>query len=92
MESPVALQASVEVPRGVGKIVSAEWDVKGNGNFVQASFGSPDTVVRLNTTHSYMDLGVYFPSIRVASHRSGNTETPYALAYNLGCARVAVQG
>lgn len=88
---PVTLQASVDVPRDVGKIVSVEWDVLGNGNFVQASFGSPDTVVRVNTTHSYTEAGVYFPSIRVASHRSGNTETPYALAYNLGRARVIVQ-
>ncbi|KAK5711852.1 hypothetical protein LTS12_027928, partial [Elasticomyces elasticus] len=90
--SPVALQAFVEVPRDVGKIVSVEWDFLGNGNFVKASFGMPDTVVIVNTTYVYTEAGVYFPSIRVASHRSGNTETPYALAYNLGRARVVLQG
>lgn len=52
----------------------------------------PDTVVIVNTTYAYTEAGVYFPSIRVASHRSGNTETPYALAYSLGRARVVLQG
>ena len=89
--SPVTLQAFIEVPHDIGKIVSVEWDVLGNGNFVHASFGMPDTVIRVNTTHTYTEAGVYFPSVRVASHRSGNTETPYALAYNLGRTRVVVQ-
>lgn len=89
--SPVTLQAFIEIPHAIGKIVSVEWDVLGNGNFVHASFGMPDTVIRVNTTHTYTEAGVYFPSVRVASHRSGNTQTPYALAYNLGRTRVVVQ-
>lgn len=89
---PVTLEAFVEVPHGVGKIVSVEWDTHGNGKFVQGSFGAPNTVTRVNITHAYTESGVYFPSIRVASHRSGETKTPYALAYNLGCARVVVGG
>lgn len=33
----------------------------------------------------------YFPNIRVASHRSGNMETPYALTYNHGhCPKINV--
>ncbi|KAJ5339629.1 hypothetical protein N7452_006357 [Penicillium brevicompactum] len=89
--SPVALTAVVEVPNGVGKIVSIEWDIYGNGSFVSAALEEPSPVVKVNATHIYSEPGEYFPSVRVASHRSGDKETTYALAYNLGRARVVVK-
>ncbi|KAI9930639.1 hypothetical protein ASPWEDRAFT_27150 [Aspergillus wentii DTO 134E9] len=90
--SPVTLQASIEVPNNVGKIVSVEWDVYGNASFVPVDFGAPRAMVNVNVTHTYTEPGVYIPSIRVASHRDGELKDSYALAYNLGRARVVVKG
>ncbi|KAJ5616844.1 hypothetical protein N7537_001958 [Penicillium hordei] len=89
--SPVTLQTGFEVSRGVGKIVSLEWDINGNGTFVLEDFGAPSLVAQTNIIHVYTEPGVYFPSIRVASHRSGDAESPYAVAYNLGRAKVVVK-
>lgn len=88
--SPVTLQASVEVPSHAGKIVSLAWDVEGNATFVPVEFGSPAAKMNVNTTHVYTKPGVYIPSIKVASHRSGEKNSTYCLAYNLGRARVIV--
>lgn len=68
-----------------------EWDINGNGNFAPEDFGAPSLVAEANITHVYTEPGVYFPSIKVASQRSGDTESPHALAYNLGRARVVVK-
>ncbi|EYE92861.1 PKD domain-containing protein [Aspergillus ruber CBS 135680] len=89
--SPVTLQAFIEVPRDVGKIVSLEWDVYGNASFVPMDFGTPSTIVNVNVTHTYKTPGVYIPSVRVASHRYGEMGSSYFLAYNLGRARVVVK-
>ena len=89
--STVTLQASIEVPQGAGEVVSIEWDFYGNADFVKGDFGVPRQSVHASTTHTYTTPGVYFPSIRVASHRSGNLESPYAKALNLGRARVIVK-
>ncbi|OQE16380.1 hypothetical protein PENSTE_c024G08528 [Penicillium steckii] len=89
--SQVSLQAFIEVPNNVGKIVSVEWDVYGNGTFVSTDFGTPRAMVNVNVTHTYNNPGVYIPSVRVASHRSGEMGSSYFLAYNLGRARVVVK-
>ncbi|KAL3496362.1 hypothetical protein BJX62DRAFT_222052 [Aspergillus germanicus] len=69
-----------EVPPGAGKIVSVEWDFYGTGEF------------RLNSLieHVYNTTGTYFPAVRVASHRDGDVDTPFARALDLGRARVVV--
>ena len=90
--TPVTLQASIEVPRNAGKIVSVEWDLHGNASFTSVDFGAPSAMVNLNVTHTYKTPGTYIPSVRVASHRSGEIGSSYFLAYNLGRARVVVKG
>ncbi len=86
----MTLEASIEVPRHAGKTVSLGWDVEGNATFVPVEFGTPAAKMNVNITHIYTKPGVYIPSIKVASHRSGDKNSTYCLAYNLGRARVIV--
>lgn len=88
---PVAFTARVEVPPGAGKVVSAEWDFLGAGEYAAAGIGSPQEHVTLSASHSYAAPGTYFPVLRVAAHREGDTATPYARVQNLGRARVVVE-
>ena len=89
--SSVNFSAFIEVPNNVGKIVSVEWDVYGNASFVSTHFGSPSAMVNVNLTHAYETPGIYTPSVRVASHRSGEAGSSYFLAYNLGRCMVVVK-
>ncbi|KAI2844657.1 hypothetical protein CBS11852_2196 [Aspergillus niger] len=89
--SSVTLQANIEVPHDAGKIVSVEWDLYGNASFAKVDFGPPNRLVNVNVTHTYETPGVYIPSVRVASHRSGEKGSSNFLAYNMGRARVVVK-
>lgn len=89
----VKLTASVEVPPGTGKIVWAAWDFDGTGKFsVQAGLPkSPNSRLTIKHITSFDRPGTYFPTLRVAAERDGNTKTPYALIQNLGRVRVVVE-
>ena len=89
----VALVARVEVPAGGGKIVAAEWDFDGAGEFPVTSpglDGSADHAV-LTVSHTYSEPGTYFPAVRITTQRMGDARTPHARIHNLGRARVVVQ-
>ena len=87
----VNLSARIQVPQGTGEIVSVEWDFLGNGTFVKADFDVlPDGSWEVNASYTYNKGGTYFPQVRVASRRDGETDTTFARAYNLGRARVIV--
>jgi hypothetical protein len=90
---PVRFDARMEVPPGAGRIVAAEWDFDGTGNFaehVRLPAGSAETVTVM-TTHRFARPGTYFPALRIYSQREGNATTPYARPQNLGRARVVVR-
>jgi len=87
----VNLSASIQVPPGTGEIVSVEWDFLGNGGFVDAEFDVlPDGSCEVNASYTYNTEGTYFPQVRVASNRNGETVKTFARAYNHGRARVVV--
>jgi hypothetical protein len=44
----------------------------------------------LAASHAYTAPGIYFPALRVTSHRRGDTKTPHARVDNLGRVRVVV--
>lgn len=89
---PVAFSASIEVPLDAGTVVAAEWDFLGTGDYpVKADVSAPGALLRLSATHAYPEPGIYFPVLRVASHRDGNTKTPYALIQNIARVRVVVR-
>ncbi len=85
--------ASIEVPPGAGKIVSAEWDFDGTGTFpVKAAIpDAPVAKMSISASYSFAGPGTYFPVLRVESQRDGDTATPYCLIPNLGRVRVVVK-
>jgi hypothetical protein len=87
----VTFTATIEVPPGAGKIVSAQWDFEGAGDFpVPAGIDEPSARVSLTATHSYNSAGTRFPALRVASQREGDPDTPYARVENIALVRVVV--
>jgi hypothetical protein len=87
----VSFHAHVEVPQNVGRIVRAEWDFFGTGEFAPAEFGRirPGTVT-LRAQHAYAQPGTYFPVLRVTSHRNGDPNSIHARVQNIGRVRVVV--
>jgi hypothetical protein len=86
----VEFHAVAEAPPRAGSIVSAEWDFDGQGAYPERTEVTPARKVMLTTSHTFTAPGTYFPALRVALHRDGNTKTPYALAKNLARVRVVV--
>jgi hypothetical protein len=88
----VTFVADIQVPPNGGKIVSAEWDFEGRGNYP-----TPETLtdfkpsVTLKTTHSFAQPGTYFAVLRVTSQREGDPKTPYGRIQNIGRVRVVVK-
>ena len=91
--TPVTLTAIVEVPSNTGKVVAAEWDFEGVGNYPLAATlaDTRSPRVKLTATYSFSKPGTYFPVLRVASQREGDPNTPYARVQNIGRARVVVK-
>lgn len=87
----VNLEASVQVPPGTGSIVSAEWDIYGDGNFVDADFETlSDGSVLIKKSAEFIQTGTYYPQVRVTSQRNGDLDTAFARVENLGRVRVVV--
>jgi hypothetical protein len=88
----VQFTADIEVPAGTGTIVTAEWDFEGAGDFPHPTEGLTGSATRLalSTSHAFSEAGTYFPALRVASHRQGDVDSPFARVLNLGRVRVVV--
>jgi len=92
VNEPVNFSATIEVPANAGKVVAAEWDFEGTGNYAAAeAVETPQALIQLSAVHSYSTPGTYFPVLRAASHREGDTGTPYCRVQNLSRARVVVK-
>ncbi len=93
----VTLEAYIEVPQNSGKVVSAEWNFEGGIEFIPVKnitryySGSAGNKVEIKTKYVFSKEGTYFPTIRVASQREGNLETPFTRIQNLGSVRVVVK-
>jgi hypothetical protein len=88
----VIFTARIEVPAAPGRVVSAEWDFEGVGRYRDAGeLGDPTSeTVHVTASHAFANPGTYFPALRVASQREGDTGTPFARSLNLGRVRVVV--
>ncbi|KAG4440841.1 hypothetical protein IFR05_003654 [Cadophora sp. M221] len=84
----VIFEANIEVPPGTGKIVKAEWDFYGTGDFVDAGFGSPRDKAVITGKFSYPRPGTYFAGLRVTSKR--NPKNAFAGIMNMDRVRVVV--
>jgi hypothetical protein len=88
----VTFTATIEAPPGAGKVVAAEWDFTGAGDYpVTAAIDVPQPLIRLSATYSYAEPGTYFPVLRGTSQREGDMRTPYGRIQNLGRVRVVVR-
>ena len=89
---PVTLTARIDVPKQAGSIVSAEWDLDGSGSYgIKADVNETQASSSLKLVHSFDKAGTYFVTLRAASQRDGNRETPFTRVQNLGRARVVVR-
>jgi hypothetical protein len=92
---PVTFTAIIEVPENAGKVVSAEWDFEGSGNFElkekSIAFDEKTAIEKVKTTYTFKKSGTYFPTLQVASQRDGDAKTPFALIRNLDRVRVVVK-
>jgi hypothetical protein len=87
----VAFNAQIAMPPGAGKVVSAEWDFEGAGQFADpAEIGAPAEAVSLTASHSFSGPGTWFAVLRVAGQREGSADTPYGRVMNLARVRVVV--
>ena len=91
--TPVTLSAVVDVPPNTGKVVGAQWDFEGAGNYpVTAQLTETNSArVTLTATYSFTRPGTYFPVLRATSQREGDAATPYTRVQNLGRVRVVVK-
>jgi hypothetical protein len=89
---PVTFAAEITAPPNTGKVVAAEWDLLGMGDYpVPGQLAVPGAAVTVKTTYSYSKPGTYFPVLRAVSQRDGDAKTPYARVQNIGRARVVVK-
>jgi hypothetical protein len=86
----VTLYASAQVPDGTGSIVTMEWDFDGAGSFPTTETFDVADRVEVEHRHSFVVPGTYFPTVRVAAHRAGDSRSPYARVQNLARVRVVV--
>ena len=88
----VTFAATIEVPPGAGKVVAAEWDFEGLGNYPDnAKIDIPEALVSLSATFIFAKPGTYFPVLRATSQRQGDMQTPYGRIQNLARVRVLVR-
>lgn len=84
----------IDLPANTGKVVSAEWDFEGQGTFLikqkKIVFNSKENQATVTAKYQFKNTGTYFPTLRVASQREGNTKTPFARIQNLDRVRVVV--
>jgi hypothetical protein len=79
------------VPPETGKVVAAEWDFEGVGDYAApAEIREAKSTVTVTATYSFSKPGTYFPVLRATSQREGDVRTPYARVQNLARVRVAV--
>lgn len=88
----VTFKAAIQVPQGTGKVVNAEWDFLGTGEFVERSrLDNPSVMVEVMETHAYAKPGNYLAALRASSQREGDANSEFTKIHNLGRVRVIVR-
>jgi len=89
---PVRLEGVIAPPPGSGKVIAAEWDLEGTGDFpVAADIGQPQEQLSVSATHAYARPGTYFAVLRGTVHRDGDTDAAHCRIQNLARVRVVVR-
>ena len=90
----ITFEAEISAPPTAGKIVKAEWDFDGAGAYPKQesiNANSATEQLKLRATYTFAEPGTYFPALRVASEKTGDVSSEYALVENLGRVRVVVK-
>lgn len=93
----VTIHVTVDVPKGTGKVVRADWCIDGSKEFTQpvdmskAKYSADGERVEFEQVVSYDKAGTYFPTVKVYSERKGDAKTSYTCIANLGKVRVVVK-
>lgn len=91
----VTFTGIIDLPANTGKVVSADWDFEGKGTFSikqkKIVFDSKENKATVAVTYQFKNTGIYFPTLRVASQREGNTKTPFTHIQNLDRVRIVVK-
>ena len=96
---PVQFYAVVDVPPKTGVVVSAEWHFEGGVGDGADAYPVHESLdkkalsdhLEIRRTYTFSKPGTYFPTLRVASQRNGDTATPFARVQNLKRVRVVVK-
>jgi hypothetical protein len=93
----VTIHVVVDVPKGTGKVVKADWCLDDTKQFTlpvdlsAVKYSADGEHVEFDTTISYDRTGTYFPTVKVYSERKGDANTTYTRIANLGKVRVVVK-
>ncbi len=89
---PVKFVGTIELPRGTGTLIAANWDFDGSGKFALAShIPERSTRLKVQISYTFTSPGTYFPVLRGVSQRTPDS-TAFARVSNLGRVRVVVHG
>ena len=92
----VDIHVMAEVPVGQGKVMLAQVSYDGKEyteqvDLSQARYSADGSKVEFTIRHQFKQKGTFFPTVRVASQRKANTDSPFARIYNLDRVRVVVK-
>lgn len=87
----VNLAATVSAPPKAGVIVGLEWDFQGQGHYqAGSSIDRPSRTIEVTRQRRFEQPGTYFVTLRAASRRQPDEDSPYALIHNLDRVRIVV--
>jgi hypothetical protein len=86
----VMLEAVIEAPPGAGRIVSAEWDLTGEGLFAESEIFQPAERVALTQTCAPPEPGTHFAVLRATLQRNGRADGTYGRVQNIARVRLVV--
>ncbi len=94
VNEPVSFTATIEVPKGTGKVTAAAWDYEKTNDFSSwehLELSENGEKAKVTSSHVFSRAGVYFPVIKVQSSRTGTREDIFVQCKNLDRVRVIVE-
>ncbi|NQX12162.1 Tat pathway signal sequence domain protein [Microbacteriaceae bacterium VKM Ac-2855] len=87
----VTFTARAQAPAGAGVVVSAEWDLRGTGEYGPSTLAAPGQSVTTTNSTTFTTPGTYYVTVQVASQRDGDAASEFANVANLDRVRVVVK-
>jgi hypothetical protein len=92
----VSVNVAIDVPKGTGRIVKAEWSVNGKSftipvDLSKATVSDDGTHIEWTSSLKFDKPGTYFPTLRFHSQRQGSLKDHFTMIQNLVRVRVVVR-